>query len=98
MALPVVRQKNAAQIRMTVKDHTEQIVSLSLVPIRRPPNSRDCLDMNIVLGKHHLETNSMMLCGREEMIVDFKPRLFFRAAIKAAKVRQKVEFQTRSGL
>ena len=87
MALPVVRQKDAAQIRMTVKDHTEQIVSLSLVPIGRPPNSRDCLDMNLVFAEHYLETNSMMLCGREQMIVDFKPRLFFRTAIKAAKVR-----------
>src|SRR5882762_10489723 len=39
MALPVVRQENAAQVRMTVKDHAEQIISLSLVPIRRSPDS-----------------------------------------------------------
>ena len=39
----------------------------------------------------------MMLCSREEMIVDFKPRLFFRPAIKATQIRKKVELQTRSG-
>jgi len=32
------------------------------------------------------------------MIVDFKARFFFRATIKAAKIREKVELQTRSGL
>jgi len=40
----------------------------------------------------------MMPGGREEMIVDFKPRLFFRPAIKAAEVCEKIELQAGSGL
>ncbi len=32
------------------------------------------------------------------MIVDFKARFFFRATIKPAKIREKVELETRSGL
>src|SRR5258708_3379818 len=97
MTLPVIRQKNAAQIRMTIKDHAEQIKSLSLVPIRGPPNATHGRNMDVVLAQYHFQTNPLIVGGREQMIVNFKPRFLFGTAIEATQIGEKVKLKTRSG-
>jgi len=44
----------------------------------------------IVFTQHDLQANSMMFGRREEMIIDFKPRILFRAPIKAAQIGEKL--------
>ena len=82
MSLPIVRQKYATQIRMIFEHNAEQVVSLSLVPICRAPDSGDGGHMRIVFAQDDFQTNSMMPGGREQMIVNFKTRLFLRPPIK----------------
>src|SRR5262249_22292871 len=95
MSLPVVRQKDAAQIRMIIKDHPKQIVGFALVPIRAAPHWGDAGYVRVILVEDNLQSHPVKLCGREQMIVDFKARLFFRTAIETAQVRKKIEFQAR---
>lgn len=98
MSLPVVGQEDAPQIGMIIEDDSEQIVSLSLVPIRSAPDTGYSGHMGVVFAKDDLQTNPMMPGGREQMIVNFETRLFFRPAIKATQISQEVELQTRRGL
>ena len=48
MSLPVVGQQNAAQIGVIIENHAEQIVSLSLVPIRSAPDTGDGRNVRVV--------------------------------------------------
>lgn len=91
MSLPVIRQQNASQIRMTVKNDSEQIERFAFVPIRRAPDSRNGRHVHVVLAQHNLQTNAMVFGGREKMVVDFEARIFFNAAIDATNISQKIE-------
>src|SRR6266849_7335402 len=96
--LPGIGQQYAAQVRMIVKDDSKQIVGFAFVPIRRPPDTGDAGDVSVMFVEQHLQTHPAMLRRRKEMIVDFEARLFFRPAIKAAEVCEKVEFKIRRRL
>src|SRR5207237_4887682 len=39
---PVVGHQNTTQIRMSCKGEAEQVIDLTLIPIRPKPNSRNC--------------------------------------------------------
>src|SRR5713226_3923043 len=93
MALPIIRQEYATQVRMTIEDNAKQIVCFALVPVRSTPHARYGWHVNIVFVQHNLQAQPMVLCGREQVVIDFEPRLFFRPAIKPTQVGQKVEFQ-----
>src|SRR5438876_4953688 len=93
MTFPIIRQKYAAQIRVPIEDHAEQIVCLALVPVCRTPNCRNGRHMNVVVVQYDFQPQSMMPGGGEEMIVNFKTRLFLRTSIDTAKIRKKIEFQ-----
>ena len=93
MTLPVIWQQDATQIRMLVKDHPEKIVSLSLVPIRCAPDAGNAGNVRIVFIEQHLQSDAVMFGSREQVIVDFEPRLFLGSAIESAKVSQEIKFQ-----
>jgi len=97
MALPVVRQQDATQVRMAVKDHAEQIERLALVPVCRTPNAGDALDMRVFLVQQHLQANAMVFSCGEEMVIDFEAGFFFYSAIHAADIRQEIELSFRPG-
>src|ERR1051326_1182868 len=63
VALPVIRQKNAAQIRMIVKDHTEQIKGLALVPIRGSPDSGHSRHVQVFFVQQNLQTQTLICPG-----------------------------------
>src|ERR1700754_3768766 len=91
VSLPIVRQQNAAQIRMSVEDDAKQIKRLALVPIRGAPHAGNGRHVRVFFTQHDLQTHAMMFCSGEEMIIDFETRVFFNAAIRATDVRQKIE-------
>ena len=97
MALPIVRQENSSQIRMIVKNNSEQVVGFALVPVCRAPYACDCRHMNVLLIEQYFQPKTVKLGRREQVIVDFKARLFFGAAIDATKIGKKVEFRLGSG-
>src|SRR2546423_743121 len=96
MSLPIVRQKNAAQIRMIVENYSKQIVSLAFVPICPAPDAGNARHVRVILVQNNFQADAMELRSRKKVIVDFKARLFFRSAIKAAQIRKEIEFQTGS--
>ena len=96
MPLPIIRQKDAAQIRVIIENHSKQIVSLALVPIRGAPNAGYARHVRVVLVNQNFQTDAMKLRGREQMIVNFKARLFLRSAIETAQIRKEIKFQAGS--
>jgi hypothetical protein len=48
MSLPIIRQQDAAQVRVLVEDHSEQVVSLSFMPVRGAPDARDARYVQVV--------------------------------------------------
>src|SRR5262245_61327219 len=91
MSLPVFRQQDSSQIRMSIEYHTKQIVRFPLVPVSSAPNTGNAVYMDIVFIQQHLQTPTMVFCRREQMIVDFEARLFFDPPIYATKVRQEIK-------
>src|SRR2546423_11109719 len=53
MSLPIVRQKNAAQIGMIVENYSKQIVSLAFVPICRAPNAGHARHVRVILVQNN---------------------------------------------
>src|SRR5258707_5473540 len=93
MSLPIIRQKDATQIRMVVKNNSKQIECFALVPISRAPDTGDARHPRIIFVKQHFQTHAMMFQRGKQMIVDFKARLFLGSAIKAAEVRKNIELK-----
>src|SRR6185369_94217 len=91
IALPIFRQQNSSQIRMTVKNHSKQIISFALMPVCGAPNGSHALHMHVFFIQLDLNPKAMMFCRREQVIVNFEPRLFFHSSIDAAKIGKKVE-------
>src|SRR5207302_1904754 len=83
---------------MSVKDDAEEIESLALMPVCGSPNARHRRYMNITFVKFNLQSKPVMLCGREEMIVNLETRLFFYAAVDATKISQKIKLRIRPSL
>src|SRR5215208_4531547 len=94
MAFPVVRQEYAPQVRVAREDNAEHIEGLALVPVGRLPDIGHGLDARVVFVKPHLQADAMIKIRREQVIVDLKARLFFRAEVHAADVGEQVELQT----
>src|SRR5438128_10231517 len=63
VSLPIVGQKDAAQIRVIIKNHSKQIVSLSLVPICRAPNAGHARHVRVILVNQNFQTDAMELRG-----------------------------------
>src|SRR5437868_305039 len=95
MSLPIVGQQNATQIRVIIKNHSEQVVSFALVPIRCSPDARHTRYVWVVFIHDSFQTNTMKLRSRKQVIVYFEARFFFRPTIEAADVGKEIEFQTR---
>src|SRR6185369_14704406 len=76
---------------MTVKNHSKQIVSFALMPVCGAPNGSHALHMHVFFIQLDLNPKAMMFCRREQVIVNFEPRLFFHSSIDAAKIGKKVE-------
>ena len=91
MALPVVRQQYATQVRMSVEDNTEEIVSFALMPVCRAPNAGNGRHVNVAFIQKDFQPEPVVLRGGEQMIVDFKARLLFNAAVSAANVGEEIE-------
>src|SRR6185436_12768961 len=97
VSLPIVGQKDAPQIRMIVKYHSKQIVSLSFVPVGGAPYAGNARHVRIVFIQQDLQPYSMVFGRRKQMVINFESRLFFRSPIETADVREKVEFKFRRG-
>ena len=95
MSLPIVGQKDATQIRVIIKNHSEQIVSFALVPFRCSPDAGDARYVWVVFIHDNFQTNAMKLRGRKQVIVYFEARFFFRPTIESADIGKEIEFQTR---
>ena len=54
MPIEITRQQDSTQVRMTVKDHSEEVVSLTLVPIGCFPKIADRRNMRVVLHDSNL--------------------------------------------
>ena len=98
MASPIIRQKNAAQIGMSVKNDSKQIISFALVPIGGSPNGGYRSHVRVIIIQQNLQTHTVMPCRGKQVIVHLEARLFFGAAIESTQVSQKIEFVTRSRL
>src|ERR1044072_428708 len=48
ISLPIVRQENATQIRVIIENHSKQIVSFALMPIRCSPDGGDTRCVRVV--------------------------------------------------
>ena len=71
---------------MAVEDNAEKIERLALVPVRGAPNPGHGRHMHVIFVEHHFQSQPMMFCRREQMVIDFKAGLFLGAAIKTTKV------------
>src|SRR5439155_4654022 len=96
VTLPVIRQKEAAQIRMSVEDYPKKIVRLALVPVRGAPNSGDGRHVYVVFVEQDLEPEPLITLRRKEVIVDFKTWVFFRPTIESAQVGEEIKLEARS--
>src|SRR5436190_19630020 len=63
VALPVVRQQDAAQIGVTVEDHAKQIKRFALVPIRGAPNPSHTRHVRVVVIQQDLQTQPVIFGG-----------------------------------
>src|SRR4029434_1540019 len=59
MAFPIVRQQNASMIRMVLKAHAKQVISLPLMPLGSVPDIRHCGDDAIVTWHFDFERDFM---------------------------------------
>src|ERR1041385_8985563 len=76
---------------MPIKDHPKQIIRLTLVPVSCSPNAGDTIYVKIVFIQQYLQEPAVILCRREQVIVDLKPWFFLRAAIGTTKIRQEIK-------
>src|SRR5436190_22913225 len=74
MPLPIVGQQDAAQIRMLVEDHTEQIVGLAFMPVGSAPDTGNAWHMWVFLVQKYLEPDAMKPGRGKQMIVELKER------------------------
>src|SRR2546421_1560079 len=72
MPLPIRRQKNAPQIRMIVKDDTEEIVNFTLWPISRRPDAGNAFD-SLAIGTD-FQTHALVLRNRVQLVNNFERR------------------------
>ena len=98
MAFPFVRQKDATQVRVAVEDHSEEIKGLALVPVGCAPDARHSLNVRVVIVQENFQSQAMILRRLEQMVINLEARLFFGAAISAAKVCEEIEFKSGRGL
>ena len=63
VSVEIARQQNAAEIRMTIEDHSEQIECLALMPIGGLPKCRDGRDVRIVLAQKNFQPKSVVMLG-----------------------------------
>ena len=98
MSLPIIRQQNSPEIRMAVKNHSEQVKRLAFVPIRGAPQTGDARYVNVVLVQHHFNSNAMIFSGREKVIIDFETRFLFNSAIRTANVCEEIKTSFRPRL
>src|SRR6185503_8617889 len=97
VTLPIVRQEYPAQIRMPFEDNAEEVKRFALVPVCRPPYTGDSRHARVVFVQQDFQTDSMVLGGRKQMVVDFKTRFLFDPSISAAKVRQEIKLRFGAG-
>jgi len=91
MTLPVVRQENPSQIGMSLKNDSQQVKGLPLMPVCRAPDIGNGRHAWTFFIQKNLKSQPVILCRGKQVVVDFKSGLFFNAPIDAAKVRQKIE-------
>src|SRR6266498_2944840 len=80
---------------MPVENYAKEIKGFAFMPVCRTPDPRDCRHMHAGFVKDNFQAEPMMLCRREEMIIDFKARLFFNATINSAEVGKEIKLGIR---
>src|SRR6267143_2296316 len=60
VSLPVVRQKNPAQVRMSIKNYSKEIKRFALVPVGSAPHACNRWHVNVFFVKHDLQAQAMM--------------------------------------
>src|SRR6266446_9930890 len=60
VTLPVVRQKNPAQVRMFIKNDSKEIKRFALVPVGRAPHAGNGRNVRVVFVQHDLQAQAMM--------------------------------------
>ena len=48
-------------------------------------------DVRVVLAQQHFQSQTIVMLGREQVIIDLKTRIFLRAAVAAAEIGEHVE-------
>ena len=91
MSLPIFRQENAAQVRVSIENHAHQVKRLPFMPICRAPNTGYCRNVGVLLVHQNFQTNAMIFFRREEMVVHLKARLLLDPSIDSAKIRQEIK-------
>src|ERR1022692_2639711 len=75
MPFPIVRQHDAAQIRMVPEPHAEQIECFPLELVRAAPHFRHGIDLRIAARQAALQAQPLVPVERVQMINDFEARL-----------------------
>src|SRR5712691_2672586 len=60
VSLPIVRQKNPAQVRMSIKNYSKEIKRFALVPVGCAPHGGNGRNVRIVFVQHDLQAQAMM--------------------------------------
>src|SRR5262245_2785293 len=98
MTLPVLRQKNAAQIGMAVEDDANEIKCFTFMPICCAPNTRDRRNVWVPVIEQHFQSQPMKFLRREQVIIYLETRLFLRTSIDTTQISKKVELSVRIAL
>src|SRR5215204_1838501 len=80
---------------MTVKDHSEHVVSFSLVPIRGFPNVGDGFDVRLVLAQKYLQPETVVMDCREKVVIHFETGILFRSPVGPANISEHIEAMLR---
>src|SRR5436190_24217699 len=76
---------------MPVKYHAKQVIGLTLLPIRGSPYMRYGMHVDLILGKQHFQTQTVVMLGRKQVIVDLKSRIVLGATVGSAKIGEQVK-------
>jgi hypothetical protein len=75
MAIPFLGQHDAAQARMSVEAHAEQVPHFALVEIGRRPNRDDAVNGRVDARDHRLQPDALLQLVGKDVVRDLEARL-----------------------
>src|SRR5215207_1542288 len=93
VAVPVLRQKDSAQVWVAHERDAEEVVGFALHPVGRGPDARDALDSG--LARARLQTDALVLGGREEVVDDLELFAVALGPVYAGQIAEVVEGRLR---